>query len=67
MNLVHIFKRKIVNGACLTMAINGWNFLVQTYYILSFYQMAYNYSAVKSASLLLPITLVQSKSLVSLS
>ena len=58
---VHIFKRRIVNGACLTMAINGWNFLVQTYYIPSFYQIAYDYSAVKSASLLLPITLVQSK------
>lgn len=59
---VHIFKRRIVNGACLTMAINGWNFLVQTYYIPSFYQIAYDYSAVKSASLLLPITLVQSES-----
>ncbi|KAF2165013.1 hypothetical protein M409DRAFT_67678 [Zasmidium cellare ATCC 36951] len=56
---LHIFKSKIVNGACLTMAVNGWNFLVQVYYIPSFYQLVYDYSAVKSASLLLPITLMQ--------
>ncbi|PPJ50779.1 hypothetical protein CBER1_07462 [Cercospora berteroae] len=56
---LHVFKRRIVNGACLTMAINGWNFLVQMYYIPSFYQLVYNYSAVRSASLLLPITLFQ--------
>jgi hypothetical protein len=43
------------------MAINGWNFLVQVYYIPSFYQLAYNYSAVRSAALLLPITLMQSE------
>lgn len=58
---VHVFKTRMVNGACLTMAINGWNFLVQIYYIPSFYQLVYGYSAVKSASLLLPITLMQSK------
>lgn len=51
----------MVNGACLTMAINGWNFLVQIYYIPSFYQLVYGYSAVRSATLLLPITLMQSK------
>lgn len=49
-----------MNGACLTMAINGWNFLVQVYYIPTFYQLVYGYSAVKSGALLLPITLVQS-------
>lgn len=59
---VHVFKVRMVNGACLTMAINGWNFLVQVYYIPSFYQLVYGYSAVKSASLLLPITMMQSKS-----
>lgn len=26
---LHIFRRKVVNGACLTMFINGWNFVVQ--------------------------------------
>ncbi|KAI8634149.1 major facilitator superfamily domain-containing protein [Xylariaceae sp. FL1651] len=26
---LHVFKSRIVNGACLTMAINGWNFVVQ--------------------------------------
>lgn len=58
---VHIFKRRIVNGACLTMFVNGWNFLVQVYYIPTFYQLVYGYSAVKAGLLLLPITLVQSK------
>lgn len=57
---VHIFKARIVNGACLTMAVNGWNFLVQVYYIPSLYQIVYGYSAVRSATLLLPITLFQS-------
>lgn len=58
---VHIFKIRLVNGAMLTMFINGWNFLVQVYYIPSFYQLIYGYSAVKAGSLLLPITLMQSK------
>ena len=55
-----IFTSKLVNGAVLTMFINGWNFLVQIYYIPSFYQLVYGYSAVKSGALLLPITLTQS-------
>ncbi|OJD25871.1 hypothetical protein ACJ73_02758 [Blastomyces percursus] len=59
---MHIFKSRIVNGASLTMFINGWNFLVQFYYIPLFYQTAYGYSATKSASLLLPITLTQTAS-----
>jgi hypothetical protein len=45
------------------MFVNGWNFVVQVYYIPTFYQLAYGYSAVKAASLLLPLTLVQSESL----
>lgn len=61
--LVHIFKSRLVNGACLTMAINGWNFLVQVYYIPTFYQLVYGYSPVKSGALLLPITLIQSTDL----
>ncbi|KAL2368055.1 hypothetical protein RJ035_000551 [Blastomyces gilchristii] len=59
---MHIFKSRIVNGASLTMFINGWNFLVQFYYIPLFYQTAYGYSATKAASLLLPITLTQTAS-----
>jgi hypothetical protein len=58
---VTIFTAKVVNGAALTMFVNGWNFLVQIYYIPSFYQLVYGYSAVKSGALLLPITLTQSK------
>ncbi|KAL1656122.1 hypothetical protein SLS61_001194 [Didymella pomorum] len=54
-----IFTSKLVNGAVLTMFVNGWNFLVQIYYIPSFYQLVYGYSAVKSGALLLPITLTQ--------
>ncbi|KAK6212099.1 multidrug resistance protein fnx1 [Colletotrichum tabaci] len=56
---LHIFKSKIVNGACITMAINGWNFVVQVYYIPAFYQLAYGYSATKAGAMLLPITLTQ--------
>jgi hypothetical protein len=60
-NTVEIFKFKIVNGVMLTMFVNGWGFLVQVYYIPSFYQLVYGYSAVRSGALLLPITLTQSK------
>ncbi|KAI2609044.1 MFS general substrate transporter [Hypoxylon fragiforme] len=56
---LHIFKSKIVNGACLTMAINGWNFVVQVYYVPTFYQLAYGYSATKAGAMLLPITVIQ--------
>lgn len=56
---MEIFTSKVVNGAMLTMFVNGWNFLVQIFYIPSFYQLVYGYSAVKSGALLLPITLTQ--------
>ncbi|KAI8656813.1 MFS domain-containing protein [Fusarium sp. Ph1] len=59
---LHIFKSKIVNGACLTMAINGWNFVMQVYYVPSFYQLVYGYSATKAGAMLLPITLLQTLS-----
>jgi hypothetical protein len=58
---VHIFKFRMVNGACLTMAINGWLFLTQIYYIPTFYQLVYGYSAIRAGALLLPLTLIQSK------
>ena len=59
---VHIFRSGLVVGACLTMFINGWLFVTQVYYIPSFFQLAYNMSAVKSGALLLPITLTQTLS-----
>ncbi|KAI0529808.1 major facilitator superfamily domain-containing protein [Xylaria digitata] len=59
---LHAFRSRIVNGACLTMAINGWNFVVQVYYIPTFYQLAYGYSATRAGALLLPITLLQTAS-----
>jgi hypothetical protein len=58
---VDIFKIRIVNGVMLTMFVNGWGFLVQIYFVPSFYQLVYGYSAVKSGALLLPITLTQSR------
>ncbi|KAE8355073.1 major facilitator superfamily domain-containing protein [Aspergillus coremiiformis] len=59
---MHIFKLRIVNGASLTMFINGWNFLVQVYYIPVFYQLAFGYSPVKAGAMLLPVTLMQTVS-----
>ncbi|KAG9254291.1 MFS general substrate transporter [Emericellopsis atlantica] len=59
---LHIFKSNIVNGACITMAINGWNFVMQVYYIPSFYQLVYGYSPTRAGAMLLPITLVQTLS-----
>ncbi|PHH62158.1 hypothetical protein CDD81_7532 [Ophiocordyceps australis] len=59
---LHIFRSRIVNGACLTMAINGWNFVMQVYYVPSFYQLVYGYSATKSGAMLLPITILQTVS-----
>ncbi len=52
----------MVNGACLTMFVNGWNFVVQVYYIPTFYQLVYGYGPVKAGTLLLPLVLMQSKS-----
>ncbi|EXF79121.1 MFS drug transporter [Colletotrichum fioriniae PJ7] len=57
-----IFRARMTIGACITMAINGWNFVVQVYYIPTFYQLVYNYGATRSGVMLLPITLVQTAS-----
>ncbi|KAI0470887.1 MFS general substrate transporter [Xylariaceae sp. FL0804] len=59
---LHIFKSPIVNGACVTMAINGWNFVTQVYYIPTFYQLAYGYGATRAGAMLLPITVTQTLS-----
>lgn len=59
---MHIFKSRIVNGACLTMFINGWNIIVMLYYIPTFYQLVFNYSTTKAGAMVLPITLLQSMS-----
>ena len=56
---LHIFRQKIVNGCSLCMFIMGWNFLVQIYYIPTFYQLVFNYSTLKAGAMLLPITVVQ--------
>ncbi|GKZ21391.1 hypothetical protein AbraCBS73388_007076 [Aspergillus brasiliensis] len=59
---MHIFKSRIVNGACLTMFINGWNIIVMLYYIPTFYQLVFNYSTTKAGAMVLPITLLQTVS-----
>lgn len=56
---LHIFKNKMVWGACITMTINGWLFLSQTYYIPQLYQLAYGYGNIKAGALLLPLTVAQ--------
>ncbi|KAI1006699.1 hypothetical protein K3495_g1512 [Podosphaera aphanis] len=56
---LHLFKYRMVNGASLTVFTNGWNYIVQVYYIPTFYQLAYGYSPVRAAALMLPIPLVQ--------
>ncbi|TGZ80667.1 MFS drug transporter [Ascodesmis nigricans] len=59
---LYIFRQKVVVGAVLTMFVNGWNFVVQVYYIPSFYQLAFGYSPIKAGTLLLPLVLVQTAS-----
>lgn len=54
-----IFRKTMVCGACLTMAINGWLFLSQVFYIPQFYQLVFGYGAIKAGALLLPVTLAQ--------
>ncbi|TKX23168.1 MFS transporter-like protein 77 [Elsinoe australis] len=56
---LYIFKSPLVNGACLTHFINGWNSLVQIYYIPSFYQLALSYPPLRAATMLLPLTITQ--------
>ncbi|KAF4551097.1 Efflux pump-like protein 1 [Elsinoe fawcettii] len=56
---IYIFKSGLVNGACLTHFINGWNSLVQIYYIPSFYQLALGYAPLRAATMLLPLTITQ--------
>ncbi|KAJ5708209.1 hypothetical protein N7488_008010 [Penicillium malachiteum] len=57
---LHIFRTKLVNGSSLSMFIMGWNFLVQIYYIPTFYQLVFNYSTLAAGAMLLPITVTQS-------
>ncbi|KAJ5778260.1 hypothetical protein N7520_001506 [Penicillium odoratum] len=56
---LHIFRARIINGCTATMLIQGWNNMVQLYYIPTFYQLVYDYSTVKAAAMLVPIILVQ--------
>lgn len=57
---VHIFSERVVIGAAITQWINGFLTMVQVFFLPTFYQTVYGYSAVKSGLLLLPLTVVQS-------
>ncbi|KAF8595809.1 MFS drug transporter [Ceratobasidium sp. AG-I] len=56
---MYIFRYTMVIGAALTHFVNGYGMYVQIFYLPTFYQLAYGYSAIKSASLLLPVVLFQ--------
>lgn len=56
---MHMFKSKLICGACVTMFIHGWIFMVQMFYIPTLYQLIYGYSAAEAGLLLLPVTLAQ--------
>ncbi|CAE6422078.1 unnamed protein product [Rhizoctonia solani] len=57
---MYIFRYTMVIGATITHFINGYGMYVQIFYLPTFYQLAYGYSAIRSASLLLPVVLFQS-------
>ncbi|CUA75229.1 putative MFS-type transporter MT1926 [Mycobacterium tuberculosis CDC1551] [Rhizoctonia solani] len=52
---MYIFRYKMIIGATLTHFINGYGMYVQIFYLPTFYQLAYGYSAIRSAALLLPV------------
>ncbi|KAI9618112.1 hypothetical protein H4Q26_012455 [Puccinia striiformis f. sp. tritici PST-130] len=56
---LRIFTSPIVCGVLLTQAVNGWAGLSLTFYLPQFYQLIYGYSPLKSACLLIPITVSQ--------
>ncbi|TQS35160.1 hypothetical protein Golomagni_04426 [Golovinomyces magnicellulatus] len=62
LSIVDIFKSRMVAGATYATFACGWNYLVQIFLIPTFYQLAYGYSPLKAASMLLPVTLVQTAS-----
>lgn len=57
-----IFKSRMVMGITYATFACGWNYLVQIFLIPTFYQLAYGYSPLKAASMLIPVTLVQTAS-----
>ncbi|KAI6246448.1 Efflux pump [Erysiphe necator] len=59
---VMIFKSRMVQATTVITFLSGWNYLVQTFFIPSFYQLAYGYTPTRAASMLLPIILVQTAS-----
>ncbi|CAE6451318.1 unnamed protein product [Rhizoctonia solani] len=56
---LHIYKNRVVIGGIATHTLNGFLTVVQVFYLPTFYQNVYGYSAVKSGAMILPIVLVQ--------
>ncbi|KAG9088057.1 hypothetical protein FS749_002457 [Ceratobasidium sp. UAMH 11750] len=56
---LYIFKNRVVVGGIATHTLNGFLTVVQVFYLPTFYQTVYGYSAVKSGAMILPIVLVQ--------
>ncbi|KAF8643021.1 hypothetical protein AX16_009265 [Volvariella volvacea WC 439] len=56
---LHIFREPVVIGAAITQFVNGFLTMVQVFFLPTFYQTAYGYSAVKSGLMLLPLTVIQ--------
>ncbi|CAE6410666.1 unnamed protein product [Rhizoctonia solani] len=56
---LHIYKNRVVIGGIATHTLNGFLTVVQVFYLPTFYQTVYGYSAVKSGAMILPIVLVQ--------
>ncbi|KAG9080606.1 hypothetical protein FRC06_006361, partial [Ceratobasidium sp. 370] len=56
---LYIFQNRVVVGGIATHTLNGFLTVVQVFYLPTFYQTVYGYSAVKSGAMILPIVLVQ--------
>ncbi|QRV85615.1 hypothetical protein RhiJN_27665 [Ceratobasidium sp. AG-Ba] len=57
--IVHIFKNRVVVGGVSAHTLNGFLTVVQVFYLPTFYQTVYGYSAIKSGAMILPIVLIQ--------
>ncbi|PYH98952.1 MFS general substrate transporter [Aspergillus ellipticus CBS 707.79] len=54
-----MFRTRIVRGASLTMFVNGWNLVVQSYFIPAFYQMLFGFGGVRAAAGLVGVVVLQ--------
>ncbi|RKF62436.1 Efflux pump dotC [Erysiphe neolycopersici] len=59
---VKMFNSRMVQATTVTTFTCGWNYFVQIFFIPSFYQLAYGYTPLRAAAMLLPIVVVQTVS-----